>query len=120
MLGDTITLPLSSGNVVCNKINQDGYGSEYLYRAALYEYRIRVRHTKTNKDKNTGLYYERHSFDVTKTTYQSGDLPEEHEKFYYVLECLPGNTSIVLADGVCDLAIATSGAVLTKLLGWES
>lgn len=120
MLGDTLTLPLSSGNVVCNKINQDSYSAEYLYRAALYEYRIRVSHRKTNKDKNTGLYYERHSFDVTKTTYVSGDLPEEHEKFYFVHECLPGNTSVVLADGVCDLAIASSDALLVKLLGWES
>lgn len=120
MLGDTITLPLSSGNVVCTKINNDSYSSEYLNRGATSEYRIRVGHKKTNKDKVTGLYYERHSFDVTKTTYQDGDLPEFHEKFYFVLECLPGNSSIVLADGVCDLAIASSGAVLTKLLGWES
>jgi hypothetical protein len=119
MLGDTLTLPLSSGNVVVTKINQDGYSSEYVKFSATSEYRVRVRHTKTGKSP-TRASYDRHSFDVTHTTYADGETPESHIKFYFVIECLPGNDSIVLADGVCDLAIASSGAVLTKLLGWES
>jgi hypothetical protein len=119
MLGDTITLPLSSGNVVCVKINQDGYSAEYLYATTTYEYRIKVRHTKSGP-KASGLSYDRHNFDVTHTTYASGATPESYLKYYCVLECLPGTTSVVLADGVCDLMIATSNAVVTKLLGWES
>lgn len=119
MLGDTLTLPLSSGNVVVTKINQDNYSSEYVNLAPTQEYRVRVRHTKTGKN-GSSASYDRHAFEVTHTTYAAGDDPETHIKFYFVIECLPGNTSIVLADGVCDLAIATSGAVLTKLLGWES
>lgn len=119
MLGDTITLPLSSGNVVVNKINQGDYSSEYVHLAPTEEYRVRVRHTKTGKSA-TRASYDRHAFDVTHTIYADGDVPESHIKFYFVIECLPGEASIVLADGVCDLAIASSGAVLTKLLGWES
>lgn len=119
MIGDTIVLPLSSGNVTCTKINQDGYSSEYLYATTTYEYRIRVRHTKTGP-KASGLSYDRHQFDVTKTTYVAGAVPEQYIKYYFVLECIPGTTDVVLADGVCDLAIATSDALITKLLGWES
>lgn len=119
MLGDTITLPLSSGNVVVTKINQDNYSSEYVNLAPTAEYRLRVRHTKTGKSA-TRASYDRHSFEVTHTTYAVGDVPESHIKYYFVIECLPGENSIVLADGVCDLAIASSGAVLTKLMGWES
>jgi hypothetical protein len=119
MLGDTLVLPLSGGNVTVTKINQDGYSSEYLYRTTTYEYRVRVRHTKTGKDA-TGQVYDRHNFEASKVVFAAGDVPESHVKYYFVLECLPGNTSIELADGICDLAIASSGAVLTKLLGWES
>jgi hypothetical protein len=119
MIGDTITLPLSSGNVVCNKINQDGYSAEYLYITSTYEYRVKVRHSKTGA-KASGLSYDRHQFDVTKTTFASGATPESYEKFYFVNEVLPGSTSVVLADGVADYVIASSNALMTKLLGWES
>lgn len=119
MLGDTLVLPLSGGNVTVTKINQDGYSSEYLYTTTTYEYRVRVRHTKTGKNAD-GLSYDRHNFEATKTTFAAGSVPESHLKYYFVLECLPGNTSVELADGICDLMIATSNAVLTKLLGWES
>lgn len=119
MLGDTLVLPLLSGNVTVVKINQDGYSSEYLYSAPTYEYRVKVRHTKTGKDA-TGQSYDRHNFEATKTTFAAGAVPEFHLKFYFVIECLPGNTSFDLADGICDLAIASSDALLTKLMGWES
>jgi hypothetical protein len=121
MIGDTITLPLLSGNVVCNKINQDGYSSEYLYATSLLEYRIRVRHTKTGPKAEFGaLSYDRHQFDVTKTTYAVGATPASYLKYYFVQECLPGTTSVDLQDGVADYQIASSNAILTKLLGWES
>jgi hypothetical protein len=119
MIGDTITLPLSSGNVVCNKINQDGYSAEYLYATSTYEYRVRVRHTKTGP-KASGLTYDRHTFDVTKTTFASGATPESYQKFYFVMEQLPGTTDVILADGVADYVIASSNALVTKLNGWES
>lgn len=119
MIGDTITLPLSSGNVVCNKINQDGYSSEYLYSTTTYEYRVRVKHSKTNV-KASGLSYDRHQFDVTKTTFVNGVTPEFYQKFYFVMEQLPGTTDVILADGVADYVIASSNALVTKLNGWES
>lgn len=119
MLGDTLVLPLSSGNITVKKINQDNYSSEYLYRTSTEEYRVRVRHSKTGAS-STRESYDRHNFEATHTTFAAGDVAEYHVKFYFVIECKPGNTSVVLADGVCDLAIATSDALITQLLGWES
>jgi hypothetical protein len=66
------------------------------------------------------LSYDRHQFDVTKTTFAAGAVPESYYKYYFVIECLPGTTSVEIPDGVSDLEIATSNAIVTKLLGWES
>jgi len=45
---------------------------------------------------------------------------EYERKFYFVMEHLPSDTSISLGDAVADLSIASAGAFLTSLLGWES
>lgn len=119
MLSNTLVLPLSTGNVTLVKINQDSYSSEYLFRDATSQYRARIRHTKVAA-KNGRPSYDRHNFEVVQTIFAAGEVAEYERKFYFVVEHLPNDTSIVLADGVCDLSIATAGAFLTSLLGWES
>jgi hypothetical protein len=119
MLGNTLVLPLSSGNITLVKINQDGYSSEYLFRDADHQFTARVRHTKTTKTA-TRASYDRHNFEVVETIFADGDVAEYERKFYFVLEQLPQDPSVVNADGVADLCIATSNAFLVALLGWES
>lgn len=119
MLGNTLVLPQVGGDITLIKINQDGYSSEYLFRNATTQYRARIRHTKTSAN-STRPSYDRHNFEVVQTVFAAGAVAEYERKFYYVLELLPGDTSVALADAACDLAIASVNAFLTSLVGWES
>jgi hypothetical protein len=110
---------MSGGDVVMTKINQDGYSSEYLFRDATSQFRARIRHTKTAA-KNGRPSYDRHNCEVVETIFEASEVAEYERKFYFVLEHLPSDTSVEMADGVADLAILTSNAFLTALLGWES
>jgi hypothetical protein len=119
MLGNTLTLPCSGGDVVMTKINQDGYSSEYLFRDATSQHRARIRHTKTAA-KADRPSYDRHNFEVVQTVFAAGEVAEYERKFYFVIEHLPSDTSVEIADGTADLCIATANAFLASLLGWES
>jgi hypothetical protein len=119
MLGNTLVLPQSGGNITLLKINQDSYSSEYLFRDATAQYRARIRHTKTAA-KNGRPAYDRHNFEVVQTVFASGTVAEYERKFYFVIEHLPSDTSVLLADAVSDLSIASTNAFLVSLLAWES
>lgn len=119
MLGDTFVLPQVGGDITLKKINQDGYSSEYLFRDATNQYRVRIRHTKTNAT-STRPSYDRHNVEVVQTIFAAGDVAEYERKFYFVLELKPGDTSVALADAMADKVIASSNALLVALVGWES
>jgi len=119
MLGNTLVLPLSSGNITLVKINQDGYSSEYLFRDATHQFIARIRHTKTKATLNRPSY-DRHNVEVVQTVFASGAVLEYDRKFYFAIEQLAWDTSVVNVDGVADLVIASSNAFLVSLLAWES
>jgi hypothetical protein len=119
MLGNTLVLPLSSGNITLIKINQDSYSSEYLFRDTTHQFRAKIRHSKTNPTATTPAK-DRHNFEVVQTIFAAGAVAEYERKFYFVHEHLPSDTSVVLIDGIADLAIATSNAFAVSLLAWES
>lgn len=112
MFGDTVTLPLSGGSIVLKKINQDSYTAEYLLKEATREHTLKIRHSKTN----AGM--ERHNVEVVRTTYAAGEVPEYTQKAYVVLENIPSDTTVELADGLADFLIVAGN--LAKLVGWES
>lgn len=118
-LADPLVLPFSGGSKSLNRINQDGYSSEYLLRESLVEYRAKVRHGTTKPDAS-GQVYDRHNFEVIKKTFAAGDVPEFIEKFYFVSERLPAQSGTEIADGVADLMIASSNAFLVSLNSWQS
>jgi hypothetical protein len=55
-----------------------------------------------------------------QTVFASGEVAEYERKFYFVIEHLPSDTSVDVADAVSDLSIASTNAFLVSLLGWES
>lgn len=120
MLANTITLPLPSGNVILTRINQDGYSSEYLKRNTLDQYRMVVRHSRVNPSAGRSEQYDRHNVEVVHTVFAAGAVPQYDQKVYFVLECKPGDSAIDVADGLFDLAIATSDALMVQLQAWES
>lgn len=114
MFGTSITLPHSGGNIVCGKINQDGYTGEYRLRSATQQVSFTVRHTTTK----TGL--DRHNVEVIQQVYATGETAEVRRKVYIVMEQAPSDMDITLVDALCDWLIASAGANSTLLLQWGS
>jgi hypothetical protein len=119
MLGNTLVLPLSTGNVTCLKINQDSYSSEYLFKGTLSEHRVKIRHNKTVATA-TKPAMDRHNIEVQETVFATATVPEFTRKVYVVFEALPSDTSIVNQDGLFDWLIATANVNLISLVNWES
>lgn len=120
MFGNTLVLPKSGGNVTLVKINQDGYASEYLFRDATAEHRVKIRHTTMTDKSESGQAYDRHNVEVTQRVFAAGEVPEFHRKVYIVVEQKPGDTDIQLADALSDWLIATANVNLNSLMAWES
>jgi RES domain-containing protein len=118
MASATLTLPASGGDIVGNRINQDGYATEYLSRGATLDVRVRVRHTKTNAKGDTPSF-DRHNVEITKKVFADGTDPEVNSKVYLVIEHVPGDDPTELVDALSDWLIATANAKVTDLLGWE-
>lgn len=119
MLGDTFVLPHSGGNVTMNRINQDGYSSEYLYRGALSQYVCKVRHSRT-KATTLRLAYDRHNVEIVETVFATATDDEYTRKVYFVFEHLPVDDDVENVDALADWAIATTNSNLDALVGWES
>lgn len=125
MFGDTITLPLSSGNVTLVKVDgSKPYSCEYRYGTATEQYRVLVRHSKTKSvsDGRGGLLAprDRHNVEVLHTIFATDVAGEIVRKTYVVIEVGSSDPSAILMDGLADWLIATSNAQLIKLLNWES
>lgn len=116
MIGTTI----SYGGLTLTRINDsEPYSAEYRFGDSTHEVRMRIRHSKVNA---TPLLHarDRHNVEVVETVYAAGDVPEYTRKCYFVLENKPGDTSVANMDALCDLAIASSNAFLTSVIGWDS
>lgn len=119
MIGDTVTVTYNSVATVLNKINQDSYTSEYYKREALFEMRLRVRHS--NESVVSGKpAYERHQIDLTRTEYATSTLPERTYQAYTVIRLQKGsdpNAAEFLTAALCGLE---TSAFVDKVVGWES
>jgi len=120
MLGNTLVLPHADGNVTCVKIDQSKpYESEYLFRTALKETTVRIRHSKT-KATPLRVSYDRHNMEVQERIFAAGEIPEYTRKAYVVIEVLPSDADVKITDALADWLIATANSNLVSLLGWES
>jgi hypothetical protein len=119
MLGNTIVLPQAGGDITCTLVNNDAYSTEYRFTNTTDRYVVKIRHSTV---KPNGIYpqYDRHNFEVVRTTFEASGVPEFYRKFYFVIENKPGATSVALEDAVADKMILSSNAILSALLNWES
>nr|UJQ85066.1 MAG: putative coat protein [Leviviridae sp.] len=117
---DTITITINSVAKVLNRINQDGYSSEYFLRGTLDEFSLKIRNTSFTNTA-TGKVTDRHNAELIQTVYPvSPAVVPTIRKAYTVLE----NER---ADGTTDplnfdlgfVAFFTSGNI-TKMLNRES
>lgn len=114
MLGSTFTIPHTDGNIVCVKINQDVYSSEYMYRDEDHEVRVKIRHQQTKGGKD------RHNVEISETVFETTESLEIARKMYVVLEQAPNDVDVKMLDALADWLIASANANISSLLGWES
>jgi hypothetical protein len=119
MLGDTFVLPHSGGDITMNKINQDGYSAEYLFKDATHQLVAKVRHSRT-KSTSSRASYDRHNVEIVETVFESGEVAEYTRKVYIVMEQLPADVDVENPSALADWLIATSDANLDALMNWES
>jgi hypothetical protein len=120
MFSDTITITINAVAKVLNRINQDGYSSEYYLRTATDDFRLRLRNS-TYTDKTRGVKVDRHNIELVHTIFPvSPATVSTCRKYYSVVE----NDS---TDVVVDIAKFAAGATgfqteanFTKMLNWES
>lgn len=99
------------------RINQDNYGSEYLYREATYELRLKIRHTK-EKAVGGNLPLSRHNIELTQTVFPTSTTLAITRQAYLVLRNLDSDTAIdvsYLAQGLVDFL---TDANLGDLINW--
>jgi hypothetical protein len=99
------------------RINQDNYGSEYLYREATYELRLKIRHVK-EKPVSGQLVLSRHNIELTQTVYATSTAPQYTRQAYLILRNSDTDTAAdvsYLAQGLVDFL---TDANLGDLINW--
>jgi isocitrate dehydrogenase len=120
MFSDTITITINSVAKVLNRINQDGYSSEYLLKTSTDQFALRLRNSSYT-DKTRGKVIDRHNVELVQTIYPVAPATVSTvRKYYSVLENEQGDAvTDALNFGLGIVGFQTS-ANLTKLLNWES
>ena len=122
MFLDPMTLTINGDPADLNRINQDGYSSEYLLRNETDEYRLTVRNTTYSPKGNKAVIVERHNVQLIHTVFPVA--PETRStvsKAYFVIESDQGKSPVAVHNVVSALAAFVGDpANVTKLLKFES
>lgn len=117
MLGESINILIGGTGGVAKtltRINQDNYTAEYLCRESICEYRAKITH---NKSKNG----DRHFMEIRQTIFAVAPSTVDVVRTASVVICAKGSDD---ATAVVDLYEAINhyltGAIATRLVGWES
>jgi len=117
MLGDTLTVTLggSGGTAkVLNKINQDGYASEYLLREALQEFTAKVKHSKNGAR-------DRHYVEFKQTIFAVADTSDEVVRTVStVVLAAPSDTNADVTDLGEALSFYMDSTIYPQVINWES
>lgn len=119
MLGSSIALTIDGVEKTLKLINQDGYSSEYLLKDTLSEFRLKIRHSKTKASGGVAAQ-DRHNVELRETIYAVGETPGYERLAYLVIQNNLSDLSIDNVTALNSWLSASSGAVLTALMGWES
>ncbi|DAD50345.1 TPA_asm: coat protein [ssRNA phage Gephyllon.1_26] len=101
------------------KINQDNYGSEYLYRDTVFELRLKIRNSKeTTKAGSTPV--NRHNVELTQTILPTSTTPAVVRQSYAVIrgEYNDADASVsYVTQGLVDFL---TDAHIADVLAWQS
>jgi len=119
MFGDTLELVYGGVATTLNKINQDGYASEYFLRTSVHEITMCIRHSKTKaaagKPSN-----DRHNVELTQTIFATPTTVERKRKVYVVIEQTPDDTAILLGQALAIWLEQPAWANALGLMQWQS
>lgn len=121
MFSDTITITINAIAKVLNRVNQDGYGSEYFLRETTGSFRLKLRNS-TYTDKTRGaIKVDRHNIELVETVFAVAPaVYSTIRKYYSVLENDQTDTVVASAKFAAGVTGFQSEANFTKLLNWES
>lgn len=120
MFSDTITITINAVPKILNRINQDGYSSEYFLREATGDFRLKIRNTSYT-DKQRGVSVDRHNCELVQNIFPASvDLPNTVLKSYFVFE-IDANYGVDTAvDTFVGHVAFLTDANMTKMGNWES
>lgn len=119
--GATLTITVNAVAKVLNRINQDNYGSEYLFRGTTEEYRVQIRH---NKESNVPgvTRKDRHFVKVIHTVFAVPGVSPQIDRELYIVARVPYDDNLTNAGylfaGFIDYL--DTNTVQGDLLTWQS
>lgn len=112
-----MVVPVNGTNYNLNRINQDAFGSEYYYRGATFDLRLKIRHSK-EKVSSDGVVFDRHNMELTQTVYATSTTPVIVRQAYSVFRngsLDDATTASYLYQGLVDIS---TDANLGDLIAW--
>jgi len=120
MFADTITITINSVAKVLNRINQDGYASEYYLKTSTDDFRLRLRNSSYN-DKSRGVKVDRHNVELIHTIYPVAPATlSTVKKYYSILENDATDSTTDVSKFAAGVSAFQTEANFLKLLNWES
>jgi hypothetical protein len=120
MFGDPLSVTINGVAKSLNKVNQDGYSSEYLLRTDTEEFRLTLQNV-ARFDNKRKVAIDRHTAQLTHTVFPVAPATlSTIRKTYSVIENQQGDilvNSQYVASGLYGLLTAPN---ITKLLNFES
>lgn len=121
MFADTITITINAVAKVLNRVNQDGYGSEYFLRESLGQFRLKLRNSTYSDKTRGGIKVDRHNIELVETVFPVAPATiGTVRKYYSVLENDQTDTVVASAKFGAGVTGFQTEANLTKMLNWES
>lgn len=121
MFTDTITITINAVAKVLNRVNQDGYGSEYFLRDTAGSFRLKLRNSSYTDKTRGGIKVDRHNIELVETVFAVAPATiNTIRKYYSVLENDQVDSVVSSAKFAAGVTGFQTEANFTKLLNWES
>ena len=119
MFSSPIVIPHADGDISCVQRNQDNYSGEYGLNEDLSSTNVWIRHSnvKASASRSAAL---RHAVEFNQTVFETETTPELFRKCYVVIEHMPVDLDVKLADALADWLISSVNANIHKLMQRES
>jgi hypothetical protein len=101
------------------KINQDNYGSEYLYRDTTSELRLKIRHSKESP-KAGSTQVNRHNVELTQTIFATSTSPIITRQAYLVIRGEYNDADLSVSYVTQGLVDFLTDATIADILTWQS